>query len=309
MLQYRHKDFGGKNMYKDIFGKNRIKLGLHIHTSLSDGKHTPEISAQIYKDAGYDAVAFTDHWFYGAEDTISGLKVLSGCEYNVGYVDCAAGVYHIVGLMMTREPQLTEGKNSVQEVIDEIHNCGGLAVLAHPAWSLNTPEMIKKLKNVDATEIYNAVSECKFSRRADSSLLVDMLGMEGYFYPLLATDDCHYYSEGDCCNAYIMLECESTEREQIMSAIKAKKFYATQGPEIHLTQKGDSFRVDCSEVKEIVFMSNACFSRRTFTGEALTSAEYTPRHPHETYIRAYVVDKDGKKAWSNCIQIFPDLQR
>lgn len=294
-------------MYTDIFGKNRLKLGLHIHTTVSDGRKTPEESARMYKDAGYDAIALTDHWIYGAEDEIEGLPILSGCEYDVGFVDCAGGVYHIVSLMATREPEIRKGEATVQDIIDAIHDAGGLAVLAHPAWSLNTPEMIMKLKNVDATEIYNAVSECGFSRRADSSLIVDMLAMQGHFFPLLATDDCHYYSEGDCCNAYIMLECDSLDRVQIMNAIKEKKFYASQGPEIHLTRKGDAFRVDCSEVCEIVFMSNACYSKRVFTGEDLTCAEYTPRYPHETYIRAYVTDKYGRHAWTNCLPIYNEL--
>lgn len=300
-------------MITDMFGKKRLKLGLHIHTTVSDGKMSPEEAAKIYKEAGYDAVAFTDHWIYGAEDSICGLPILSGCEYNVGYVDCSEGIFHIVGLMMTREPEIDQKNygdpHCVQDIINAIHACGGLAVLAHPAWSLNTPEMIKRLKDVDATEIYNAVSECGFSRRADSSLIVDMLGMDGYFYPLLATDDCHYYSEGDCCNAYIMAEGDSLDRVSIMNAIKQGRFYATQGPEIHLTQRGDVFRVDCSEAREIVFMSNACYSKRVFTGEALTSAEYTPRYPHETYIRAYVVDKDGKRAWTNPIQIYNCVER
>lgn len=290
-------------MFKDIFGKTRQKLGLHIHTTLSDGKYAPEESAKIYKDAGFDAIALTDHWHFGEPQEIGGLPIFSGCEYNIGFVDCAEGVYHILALFCQREPSDIKKTDSAQEILDKIHSAGGLAVLAHPAWSLNTPEMISSLRGIDATEIYNAVSGCNFSRRADSSLIVDMLAMQGHFYPLLATDDCHYYTEGDCTNAYIMVECDSLEREDIIRSIREKRFYATQGPEIHLSRTGDTFRVDCSEVREIVFMSNACFSRRTFVGEALTSAEYTPRYPHETYIRAYVVDRQGKYAWSNCIKI------
>ena len=290
-------------MIRDMFGKTRQKLGLHIHTTLSDGKYAPEETAKIYREAGYDAIALTDHWHYGGEQEIGGLPIISGCEYNVGFVDCNEGVYHILALFCKREPSNIEKNDPPQEIIDKIHAAGGLAVLAHPAWSLNTPEMMKALRGIDATEIYNAVSGCNYSRRADSSLIVDMLGMQGYFYPLLATDDCHYYIDGDCTNAYIMVESDSVEREALIRAIREERFYATQGPEIHLSRVGDVVRVDCSEVREIVFMSNACFSHRTFVGEALTSAEYTPRYPHETYIRAYVVDKDGKCAWSNCIRI------
>ena len=289
-------------MTKDMFGKTRIKLGLHIHTTRSDGKYEPEVAAQTYKNAGFDAIALTDHWVYGEADELCGLPVLSGAEYNIGFVDCNEGVYHILALMCEREPDVKK-EDSAQHIIDEIHKAGGLSVLAHPAWSLNTPEMMLKLRDVDATEIYNAVSDCGNSRRGESSLIVDMLGMQGCFYPLLATDDCHYYSEGDCCNAYIMAECESTDRREIMNAIKEGRFYATQGPEIHLSRVGDVFRVDSSEVSEIVFMSNACYSHRTFCGEALASAEYKPRYPHEHYIRAYVTDKNGKRAWTNCIKI------
>ena len=293
----------------DIYGKKRYKVNLHMHTTLSDGVATPEEAAQRYLSEGYDAVCFADHWVSGKEQTVNGLTVLSGGEFNTYHGDSRKGVYHIIGVGIKHDLVLEKWNAPVQEVIDAIKEAGGYVILGHPAWSLNTPEMIKKLKNIDATEIYNAVSECGFSRRADSSLIVDMLGMDGYFYPLLATDDCHYYSEGDCCNAYVMVECDSLDRAQMIDAIKQGRFYASQGPEIHLSQKGDAFRVDCSEVTEIVFMSNACYSKRVFTGEALTCAEYTPRYPHEKYIRAYVVDKYGRRAWTNPIQIYNDVER
>ena len=167
-------------MVKDLFGKTRIKLGLHIHTTRSDGKYAPEVTAQIYKEAGYDAIALTDHWVYGEADEICGLPILSGAEYNIGFVDCNEGVYHILSLMCEREPSVNKDF-SAQQIIDAIAEAGGISVLAHPAWSLNTPEMIKELRGFDATEIYNAVSDINFSRRGDSTLIVDMLGMQGYF--------------------------------------------------------------------------------------------------------------------------------
>ena len=47
-------------MRKDMFGNTRYKIGLHIHTSISDGRVSPEESARIYKEAGFDAY-FVDH--------------------------------------------------------------------------------------------------------------------------------------------------------------------------------------------------------------------------------------------------------
>lgn len=41
--------------------KNRYKANLHCHTTISDGRKTPEEVKEIYKSLGYSIVAFTDH--------------------------------------------------------------------------------------------------------------------------------------------------------------------------------------------------------------------------------------------------------
>ena len=38
-----------------------LKGGLHIHTTCSDGKLTPQEAADAYRDRGFDFIAFTDH--------------------------------------------------------------------------------------------------------------------------------------------------------------------------------------------------------------------------------------------------------
>ena len=232
------------------------------------------------------------------------FEEIAGCEYDVGGSNCNTGVYHILCLFADKEPDLQRGADA-QQIIDAIHAAGGLAVLAHPAWSLNSPEKIKALHGIDATEIYNTVSEKGMSRRADSSLIVDMLAGEGIFFSLFASDDSHYYADGnldDSCTAFLMVQCESTDPQQLKEAILEQKFYASTGPEIHLTRQGDTLRVDCSPVSEIVFFSNLAWTPRVTVGDNLTSAEYTIR-PGETFIRAQVTDANGKRAWTNCVRL------
>ena len=284
-------------MYIDKFGKKRQKIGLHIHTSLSDGRKTPEEVVAIYKAAGYDAIALTDHWYYGESGEMDGMKIISGAEYNVGSNDTVKGTYHILGLFMEGKPDVTK-ETPPQRIIDVLHELGGLAVLTHPAWSLNTPEKIMALEGIDATEIYNTVSAVEQSFRADSSLIIDMIAGLGRDYPLLATDDSHYYKGEDNCVSYIMVESESTDDKELKKAILEKKFYATQGPEIHLTRVGDKFRVDCSPVQKICFASNTAWCPRIFRGEGITSAEYTPVAA-DRFVRAFVIDSEGRTAWSN----------
>ena len=70
-------------MENDMFGVSRLKVNLHMHTTLSDGSKTPEEAAEIYKKAGYDVVAITDHWLHRESGEINGLRTLSGAEYNM----------------------------------------------------------------------------------------------------------------------------------------------------------------------------------------------------------------------------------
>ena len=285
-------------MQIDLFGKRRCKVNLHMHTTLSDGGKTPDEALAIYKNAGYDAVAITDHWHFGESGEFDGMTVLSGVEYNTRGGDGIKGLFHIVGIGLESEPDEISRDSSGQELIDAIRAHGGLAVVAHPAWSLNPPDVLAGLRNVDATEIYNSISGVYMSRRADSSLILDMLACRGVFWPLLATDDVHYY-DLDGPVSWIMAECAPT-REGIISAVREGRFYATQGPEVHIERDGDCFVIRSSPVREIIIFSNMAWAPRAFTGDGLTEARYKI-YGQDAFVRAEVTDAEGRKAWTNFV--------
>lgn len=288
-------------MQLDLYGKKRYKVNLHMHTSDTDGHLSQAEAIARYKAAGYDAVAITDHWitkFTGEQD---GMVLLAGGEYNTSYRDSAQGVYHILGIGFDTAPEGFVRDDPPQKIIDAIHKAGGIAILAHPAWSLNTPEQILALRDVDATEIYNSVSGVHFSRRPDSSLIIDMIGSYGRYYPLIADDDTHFYDNDDCVS-WIMVEAEAGDAKTLMDAIRRGNYYATQGPEVHLYRDGDDYVVRCSPCSEIRYFSNSVYTERIFCGDGITEARYQAR-PEEHYLRAEVVDKDGKSAWSQIIEI------
>ncbi len=290
-------------MYTDMFGKKRFKLGLHQHTTRSDGSLDPARLAEVYREHGYDAIALTDHWAYNAAGTLSDLPILSGAEYHVGIRDAGdgEGVFHIVCLLADREPTLSRETATAQGIIDAIHAAGGIAVLAHPGWSMNTSERVKALKGFDATEIFNTSSNN--TRRGDSSMLVDHYALNGQLFPLIAADDYHRPTSGAMPKAFIMVESEDLCAANVKKAILEKRFYASTGPEIHLTRQGDTMVVDCSPVCEVVFESNLVLSpNRARVGEGITHAEY-PLNPNERFVRAYVTDSEGRQAWSNFIEI------
>lgn len=290
-------------MMTDMFGRNRLKVNLHLHTTDSDGQKSPEEAAAIYQKAGYDIIAVTDHWKYRESGTMNGLRILSGAEYNIGGGNGAEGVFHILALGCEREPGIGK-EDSAQIIIDKINGCGGMAVLAHPAWSLNTLEQTQGLEGIGATEIYNAVSDAGQSSRPYSGDFVDAWACKGQLYPLLADDDTHYYDGSDETKAYIMLACapDATDAE-LLEAIRRKDFYATQGPEIHLFREGNRITVKCSAAVRISLFSNAVWARdRCVRGSGLTEHSCEVQ-PFETFIRAEVTAADGRKAWSNTIEL------
>ena len=132
---------------------------LHIHTTYSDGKVPLEEVVTVYGEAGFDAIAITDHLFdtqspdskrlhsegksvadprayfqkieevarWGKEKY--GLLIIPGLEICNLHED-----YHILGI------DLKEGINPDQDamgVIDEIHTQGGLAIASHPQLKLS----------------------------------------------------------------------------------------------------------------------------------------------------------------------------
>ena len=285
-------------MIKDKYGNKYYKLGLHIHSTLSDGKKTPEQIAEIYKNCGYDAIALTDHWNYGEACEINGMPVISGCEYNLGVAETIEGVMHIVGLGMKKDPMIEKDADR-QSVIDSIIAVGGIPVLAHPAWSLNSVDDAARLHGFVATEIYNAVSEAHESLRPYSDYFVDLCANAGIYYGLLATDDAHFYDGSDSCRGFVMVRCDELEQNALMDAIRRGDYYASQGPELTVDRQGNKLVIDTSPCEYIGTISNLSWARgRVLRESGATHLEYEFKE-YEKWVRVEVCDKDGRKAWSN----------
>jgi len=283
----------------DALGRTLLKINLHMHTADSDGALSPEEAARCYREAGYDLIAITDHWHFHKSEVIEGLRILSGAEYNFNGRDGAGDVYHIVALGCTRDPMPLR-EDDVQKAIDKIHAAGGMAVLAHPAWSLNTPDHVALLHGIDAVEIYNSVSAVGESDRPYSGFFIDTAACRGMMWPLLAADDTHYYDGSDDRKAWVMLDASiDASDEEILKAICSGAFYATQGPAIKAEFDGKELRLKTTPVEKIIFCSNLVWQRgHGHHGHGLTEAEYAVKE-EEHFIRTEITDEKGCMAWSN----------
>ncbi len=302
-------------MFTDVSGIRRLKINLHTHTTVSDGHKSPAEIAALYREAGYDALALTDHWIFTPAGEIDGLPIISGCEYNIAGPDAPGGVeeiYHIVAIGCETAPVVPREWEKVKDpgvrdraraIIAAIREAGGLAILAHPAWSLNTPAQMLGIGDYDGTEIYNSVSDWGMSDRPYSGLLIDEAATAGLRVPLLATDDTHY-GDGDQCRGFIAVEAEASEEMGLLRAIREGRFYASEGPEIVFTRVSEHHvKVQCTPAVKIAFLSNGVWTAgRMIRGTDLAEATYQIK-PFETFIRAEVTDACGRRGYSNIIHI------
>jgi len=277
-----------------------FKGNLHCHTTMSDGRLTPEECKSFYRSRGYDFLAVTDHRKTGeATHMKDGMLVLCGMEmdYNL-----PGEALHLVGVGVTDEILTHDYSRDPQKFIRLCNQLGGRVILAHPAWSLNTVSTLSGLRDLCAAEIYNSTSTYPWNAdRADSSNVLDSAAAHGAFYNFVATDDSHSYN-GEAGRSFTMVQAEELTQKNLFEAIDAGRFYCSQGPEIRqITMENGRVKVECSPCERAIFYSNLAWTPgRCVTARGLTTAEYT-LHPEngETFVRVQVMDAEGRSAWSN----------
>ncbi|MDD3335539.1 MAG: CehA/McbA family metallohydrolase [Eubacteriales bacterium] len=281
------------------------KGNFHCHSTRSDGRHSPEEVAKIYQAQGHDFLVITDHRKLSEQaHFMDAMLMLPGMEMDFML---PAEALHIVGFGMSEEFMSSKGwLIGPQQCIDAMRRYGGRAIVAHPAWSLNTPDTLNGLRNATAAEIYNTFSGTPWNgARADSSGILDVAAAHGKLYNYVASDDSHTYT-GEAGYSYTMVQAEELSQQSLIDAMDAGRFYCTQGPRFEqITVEDGVVSVQCSPVEMVVFYSNLVWSQgRCLSGKDIRNASYSiAGGGAETFVRVQLVDHEGKSAWSNPIAL------
>ena len=289
-----------------------LKGGLHCHTTRSDGSVEPEEVIRIHYEHGYDFLALTDHRYYNytnyAPDVpitiIPGMEFDSTFEHGKGF-----RCFHTVcigpakedGNGFEQDQRPASGKATTQEeyqpYLDDIHAKGNLTFYCHPQWSSTPARCFDKLEGDFAMEIWNSgcVIECDMD--ADAAYWDELLGQGKVIYGV-ATDDGH--AKDQHCIGWVMVRAENNINA-ILTALKEGRFYSTCGPEIYnfYVENGKAV-VECSPACKIRFHSDMHPTRITYSADGdLIRAECSVSD--YKYVRAVVIDQNGKYAWTNPI--------
>lgn len=298
---------------------NFYKGNLHTHTTISDGKKSPEEIVKIYKENGYSFISITDHNIYGihSELNTNDFKIIPGIEletiYNWG--PPMYSVHHILGIGNPDTVLYKHGhsfdrdtlfKTSPQDLIDELKANGNLVIYNHPHWSKVNFEDIVNLKGLNGMEIYNYGCDIENHTGRAEVFYDHFLGHSNYMW-CYGTDDAHL-SLPDALGGYITVKAPELSHNAIFEALINGSFYASaaamgkKAPEIYDFYVEDGVaKFSCSPCRRINFITNGpYFSLQDFDNSKLTCAEYKLPDNIE-FVRAVCVDEFGYTSFTQPI--------
>jgi len=269
-----------------------LKGSLHIHTTNSEGKLSPEQAYRWYRGKNYDFIAITDHNLITKLDTAPEKDFIM-IDNSVELSNFGTNL-HMAGIGL-KNNKLIDSKD-YQEVIDYIIENEGLAIINHPNWMWGARlNQLLKLKNYHGMEIFNAFIRQEHTGSPFALEKWDHLLTRGNKIWGFAVDDLHApYKLLGCWNnwnlGWIMVDAKKLSKKAILDSIKKGDFYSSTGVElIEYHIDGNKFFVYSHNGEEVIFIGDHGKILKVIDGkkgEIEIDREYK-------YIRCEVRSRDG----------------
>lgn len=264
------------------------KACLHTHSTVSDGKLTPEQVRDAYKERGYSILALTDHSVIVEHQKLNqqDFLMLTGVEIDVDDRDDPTAVVlgrqkHLCLLAKTPyqnwlpfrdpEPKATSvpyeqfmdyagmsreySTENVNRVIKACNDHGYLVTYNHPCWSLEHYPDYAPLEGLWGMEYRNSGSIVQGYDENNGRVYDDFLVQGKRLVPICA-DDMHRAELPNGLSslgkAWTMVGAEKLEYGSVIRALEQGDLYSSCGPEIYeITWDGQNINVKCSACKRI----------------------------------------------------------
>jgi hypothetical protein len=299
------------------------KGNTHTHTLNSDGDSTPDDVVRWYREHGYQFLVLTDHNFLTSVDTLNALHgadeqflVVKGEEVSDPF---NGKPLHINGLDVS-ERVAPQGGTSVVDVlqrnVDAIRQAKGVPHVNHPnfGWAI-TGEELQKVRNNRLIEIFNGhplVNNVGGGGVPGLEEVWDAILSNGALQYGIAVDDAHVFKDpgnpsvSGPGRGWVMVRAPRLEARALLDALERGEFYASTGVELA------EYRANATQVHVAVKAAPSSKYRIQFIGrrgrllrESLeTSATYDVRGD-EGYVRARVLESNGRMAWCQPVVVPP----
>jgi hypothetical protein len=291
------------------------KGNTHTHTINQGGDSTPDEVVRWYREHGYQFVVLTDHNLLTKVEGLNSIYrvdeqfvVVPGEE-----VTSRAGdkPVHVNGLDVQRVVKAHEGGGVVETLqgnIDGIRAASGVPHINHPnfGWGLTTQDL-QQARNYRLFEIHNGhptVNNLGGGGVPGMEEVWDRLLSAGKTVYGIAVDDAHVFKQpgnpsvSGPGRGWVTVRAARLEPRALMESLERGDFYASTGvvlEDVRATAKDLTVRVKVEGVTKhrIQFIGRGGKLLREAT-EPNATYEFTGG---EGYVRAKVIDSNGRMAW------------
>jgi hypothetical protein len=298
-----------------------FKGNTHTHTLNSDGDSTPDEVVRWYREHGYQFLVLTDHNFVTPVDGLNAVHaadnrflILKGEEVSDRF---AGRPLHVNGLDVQRnvEPQ---GGTSVSDVlnrtVEAIRREGGVPHINHPnfGWAI-TREDLQQVRGTRLFEVFNGhptVNNHGGGGVPGLEEAWDTILSNGMLLYGIAVDDAHVFKQPGNPDVpgpgrgWVVVRAPRLEARALLEALERGDFYASTGVELE--------QLDASAERLTIGVKAAPSSKyriqfigrggRVLQESIEARATYTMRGT-EGYLRARVLDSNGRIAWTQPVMI------
>ena len=279
------------------------RANLHTHTTASDGALAPDLVCAKYREAGYHILAITDHE----------RLTPCGCQPEADFLTIPGTEVGWPNVLHLGARKVVQG-GTLPETLEAIQREGGLAVIAHPFST--TAESLLAVEGYQAIEIVNFFCLMHHEFGPEASPAGEALGLwddllrAGRRVWGIASDDAHFKDVPDFAGAWVWVQAEELTEVEVLRAIEAGRFYASEGPQVHevTVEQDGSLHVRSTPVAEVRLVtddSEATHTRRSDRGEdesfSVSLEGLGLMKPG--YVRVELRDVQGRRAWLNPVFI------
>ena len=300
---------------------NWYKGNTHTHTINSDGDSTPDEVVRWYREHGYHFLVLSDHNFL---TPVEGLNQVFGAPGKFLVIkgeevsdEFQKKPLHFNGLNVKEMVAPQHGDSvaaTIQNNVNAIRRADGVPHVNHPNfhWAIGANDL-KAVKNLRLFEVYNGhpqVNNLGGGGRPGLEAMWDDILSAGMLLYGIAVDDAHFFktpgdkSKSTPGHGWVMVRAASLEATVILQALERGDFYASTGVTLR------DYQADAKSIKIDIAADAQSKYTVQFTGqwgkvlkEVTTNPAVYTCDGTETYVRAKVIESNGKAAWTQPVFI------
>ncbi len=294
------------------------KGNTHTHTINSDGDSTPDEVVRWYREHGYNFLVLSDHNYLTEVDGLNAVFgaankfiLIRGEEVSDKFQDKPI---HLNALNVKQVVEPQGGLNVpgiIQNNVNAIRKADGVPSVNHPNfhWAIGSGDL-KAIKNLRLFEVYNGhpqVNNLGGGGTLGLEAMWDDILSTGMILYGVAVDDAHNFkTPGDRTKStpghgWVMVRAAGLSAIEIVRALEQGDFYASTGVTLR------DYSANLAEIKIDIAEEPQSQSRYVvqFIGrggkilkEVTTNPAVYAFKGDEFYVRAKIIESNGKLAWT-----------